>query len=109
MLYRLLYFNKVIKRDTSWDSDSGICRITGFFNLFCEFSCFLYIVFLSYIMKKMIVDPTCNFTLITLIAHFTSLGLTLAMLTIVGVFFGFGLSVICVLFLSDIDYFNMWN
>ena len=108
-MYRLLYYNKILNRDPSWDSDSGICRITGFFNLFFEFLCFLYIAFLSYIMKKMIVDPTCNFSVLTLVSHFVSCGMTLVMLVLVGVFFGFGLSVSTTCGFIPLDFIDMWH
>ena len=55
----------------------------------------MYIVWFSYIMKKMVIDPTANFYAITLAAHISSITITLIMLIIIGLFFGFGLSVIC--------------
>ena len=74
-------------------TEDKVCKVTGAFNIFAEIIAYLYTVWFSYLVKKMVTSPTSNFSKLSLIAHITSLLGALLGLLIISLTYGFGLTV----------------
>ena len=74
-----------------------MCNITGIANIFSEMCAFVYIVWFSYLVKRMVTNPTSNFRVLTLLAHAVTITIAVSFVLIINFTLGFGLSVIFML------------
>jgi hypothetical protein len=67
------------------------CRITGTLSVFSEISATIRLVWVSYLVKRMVTSPTSNFKVLSIIANVSIfLG---ALIFVIIIFFTFGFSV----------------
>jgi hypothetical protein len=70
-----------------------LCYVTGILAAIACNSAFIYVVWFSYLMKRIVSNPTSNFRKLSIIVHITTILATVAFVLIAGFGFGFGLSV----------------
>jgi hypothetical protein len=85
-----------------------LCSVTGGLNLFTEMVAFFYIVWFSYLVKRMVSSPTSNFQSLTLLAHVLTYLLATVFTVSIALTFGFGLSV-SVEIVTPLVNFDLWN
>lgn len=70
-----------------------MCGITGAISVFVEMCAFTYSVWLTYLVKRLVTNPTSSFKVVSAVAHLLTPLLALGFIICIYIFNGFGVSV----------------
>lgn len=87
-------FRRMNGNDVSkYTSKDRFCQVSGAIRITAELLAFIYTVWYSFIIKKMVSDPTYNSKKLTLISHISTFLISAIMVILVQFMSGFGISV----------------